>query len=103
MSNTSYNRVDTLKEFNELKLPMVIISETENNVTTYIGFVPGIELKKITSLSVDTCKSNLLKETKSKVKEMIENDLPFPFFPTKEEIMEDFENVCYIKFLNIKK
>lgn len=103
MRATSFGKIDTLKEYGELKVPMVIISETKNGVTSYIGFVPGIELNKITSLSIDICKKTLLKETEEKVKNMIKNEIPFPFFPTKEEILEDYKNVCYIKFVNIKK
>ena len=36
-----------------------------------------------------------------KLKMMKQNDAPFPFFPTKEEIMKDYDNVEIVEFIKV--
>lgn len=91
--------VDALKELGSLSVPMVIIKE--DNISTYKGFIPGFVMKNVINETLDGCKADLKKYLKQKLVTMAKNNLPFPFFPTKEEILKDFDNVVSVEFIKI--
>ena len=103
MRITSYGLADAMIASKEVKAPLVIIKRTDDggNVT-YAGFVPGFVANDIIDENIEIVKTNLEKFAKERILEMLNSNKPFPFFPTKEEILNDFENVEYIKFIKLK-
>lgn len=95
-------QIDTLSINGEIQMPLVILLKTSLTKKEYIGFIPGLTKKDIVSSDLEECKNNLKQCAQDLVKKMATENSPFPFFPTKEEIMSDFENVCYIGFVKIK-
>lgn len=98
MIKTSVDSRDYQEEF---ILPMVIRKRKINNETMFTGFVPGFEENDVIESDIETCKSRLLERTKKKVSQMIKSDSPFPFFPTKEELLEDFDDIVNITFVKV--
>lgn len=102
MRTTSYGRVDALAQTGELSIPLVIIKNSIENVTIpYIGFIPGLLMKNINGYTVDECKAKLKEYLIKKLKIMKANEEPFPFFPTKEEILKEYDNVELVEFVKI--
>lgn len=66
----------------------------ENN--EYHGFVPGFHIKDVIYKNLNDCKKALKLYIKEEILKRIENNQPFPFFPTDEEIKRDFDNVVEI-------
>ena len=97
-----FGQIDTLSISGELKVPLVILLKQNLTQKSYIGFIPGLSKKDIKESTLENCKKKLKLLAESTIKEMATNNLPFPFFPSKEEILTDFENVCYISFIKIK-
>ena len=64
-------------------------------VSTLIGLVIGY------FLFTHECKTKLKEYLVKKLKIMKQNDEPFPFFPTKEEIMKDYDNVEIVEFIKV--
>ena len=60
-------------------------------------------MKNIEMYTSDTCPNcTKLKEYLiNKLKIMKLNEEPFPFFPTKEEILKDYDNVELVEFIKI--
>ncbi len=92
---------DALAVEKELNMPLVITRVVEDDVELYHGFVPGLTKEDCISPSLDSCKARLKKDADKLVDKYLKENIEFPFFPTKEEIIEDFENVCYIKFIKL--
>ena len=103
MRTTSYGIADAMIASKELKAPLVIIKRIDDGgKITYAGFVPGFVANDIIDENIETVKTKLEKFAKERIVDMLNNKKPFPFFPTKEEILNDFENVEYVKFLKLK-
>ena len=102
MRDSAYGLANSLIASKEVKAPLVIVKKTIDNTTKYIGFVPGLLMDNIEGVDVETVKTKLTKNTKSHINNMLKENTPFPFFPTKEEIMEDFPETVYLKFVKIK-
>lgn len=102
MRETAYGLANSLIASKEVKAPLVILKKTIDNTTKYIGFVPGLLMDNIENTDIETVKTKLSKCTKSYINNMLKENTPFPFFPTKEEIMEDFPDTVYLKFIKIK-
>ena len=98
---TCAGKTNTLKENNELKMPLVVIYKKENGTTEYHGFIPGMTTKNYISKTKEDCKSGLNKLAKELVTQYVKTKTSFPFFPTKEEILNDFENVVDVTFIKI--
>ena len=81
-----------------ISVPLVIVKGTNK----YQGFVPGFVMKDIVSENLEDCKQKLIEHTKNLIKTRIKNNQGFPFFPTNEEIKQDFKNVVLIKRMNVK-
>ncbi len=81
-----------------LSIPLVIMHT--NNV--YQGFVPGFVMKDVVDSNLDSCKQKLLVYVKQIIKTKITNNQSFPFFPTNEQIKQDYKNVILIKRINVK-
>lgn len=77
----------------KVSIPLVITYEKN----LYHGFTPGIIMKDIVSLNKDICVENLKSFVKQKIIKMINDETTLPFFPSNEEIKEDFDNVRLIK------
>ena len=98
---SNFGRVDAL-ESGEIAMPLVILKKESCSRTKYVGFIPGMTSKDIISEDVDTCKKFLKTEAKNIIKQMAKNNLAFPFFPAREEIVKDYPNVMEISFIKIK-
>ena len=99
---TSFGKVDTLTQYGEIAMPLVILKAQNISTTKYIGFIPGITTKDITSNNLDDCKKLLKEQTKKIITQMAKDNIEFPFFPTKEDILKDFKNVVEIIYIKIK-
>ena len=95
------NAIDSRKYNSELTLPMVIRKRKINQLTKFTGFVPGIYEQDVVEDTLEKCRELLFERTKARVKEMIKENSPFPFFPTKEEILQDFDDVVSITFVKV--
>lgn len=89
-------------DLDQLKAPLVIRKTEKDGEIKYHGFVPGINKPDIVGSNLLIVKLKLNSEAKKTISNMIRNNKPFPFFPDKEAITRDFENVVYIKFLKLK-
>lgn len=85
----------------EISLPMVIRYRKVNGVLTYTGFIPGMTKKDVIDSDFETCKNLLKEETKKLVLRYLEEKKIFPLFPTKEELLEDFDDIKSISFVKI--
>lgn len=83
----------------DIKLPLVVCKEKG----TFVGFIPGIVMASFKEKDIEVCKTKLKEFAKAEISKMAKEKQPFPFFPTEEEIFEDFENVKYLEFIKIKK
>ena len=93
--------MDSRDYVDALILPMVIRKRKINNEIKFTGFVPGFEEDDVIENDLETCKTRLLEKTKAKVADMIKSDSPFPFFPNKEELLEDFDDIVNITFVKV--
>ena len=82
---------------NKVNIPLVFTKENGK----YHGFIPGIVMQDIIEDNLDACKLKLVDAVKPILKNKIANNLPFPFFPTNEEIKTDFKNVVLIKRISV--
>ncbi len=102
MRTTSYGKVDALAQTGEVSIPLVVIKNSmESAKIPYIGFIPGFLMKNINGYTIDECKTKLKEYLINKLKIMKLNEEPFPFFPTKEEILKDYDNVELVEFIKI--
>lgn len=98
----SFGVADSLSVNGEISLPLVVIFKTKLDKKYFHGFIPGITKNDIVSEQLEECKKLLKDTAKTIINEYGESNIPFPFFPTKQELLEDFNNVCYISFIKIK-
>lgn len=102
MRETSFGKVDALAQNGELHIPLVILkNESQNSTFPYLGFIPGFLMKNINGTTIEECKTKLKEYLIQKLKIMKQNNEPFPFFPTKEEIMKEYSNVEVVEFIKI--
>lgn len=85
-------------ENTKISIPLVFTKENSQ----FHGFVPGIVMQDVIENDLELCKTNLLQQIKIILKNRISNKLPFPFFPTNEDIKKDFKNVVLIKRISIQ-
>ena len=100
------NSIDSRDYEGNLILPMVIRKRKIDEQVKYTGFVPGFFGKDVIEDNLDKCKQILFEKTKEKVLNMLKLNSPFPFFPKKEELLQDFDdivNITFIKVPNTKK
>ena len=97
---TCFGKTDSLSVNTEIKMPLVIIKNSSQD--QYLGFIPGINHEDIQSNSLEESKQNLHNFAKELIKNYAKKNKPFPFFISKEQILEDFENVVDISFIKIK-
>ena len=93
--------IDSRDYMDNIILPMVIRKRKIDNEIKFTGFVPGFYEKDIIEDNLEKCKELLLERTKEKVSKMLKDDSPLPFFPTKEELMEDFNDIVHITFIKV--
>ena len=97
---TCFGKTDSLSINEEIKMPLVVIKD--NTQQQYLGFIPGINHEDIKSNSLTQCKQNLNEFAKKIIQDYAKNNNPFPFFISKEQIIEDFQNIEHISFIKIK-
>ena len=78
-------------------VPFVFLKKIEEGKQIYRGFVPGIVMKDVISENLETCKTELESKIKEKLKAKVQLASPMPYFPTNEEILKGYDNVCLIK------
>ncbi len=98
MKRTTLFKADARELSEIINVPMVVLEYKAKNKNVYAGFVPGLTKKDVLTTDYEECKQELQKLTLQLVKEVE----TMPFFPTQDEILEDFENVKAIMFLQIK-
>lgn len=98
----AFGMADSLSINGEVHIPLVVLKQSKGGVVKYYGFVPGLSKMDTISTNLEECKQKLKEQTLYTIKEMAINNTPFPFFPTKDEILSDFQNVCFIAFMKIK-
>ena len=99
MARKPFGVVSSLEESGEIKLPLVICKEKGK----FVGFVPGFIMTSFVESDIEVCKTKLKEYAKNEITKMAKNKEPFPFFPTEEEIFEDFKDVKYLEFIKLKK
>ncbi len=92
---------DAMQEQKELFVPLVITKVTDDVMEVYHGFVPGLTKEDCVSMSQKTCMKLLKEDVEKLIDKYLEEGLPFPFFPTEEEIYNDFDDVCEIKMIKL--
>ena len=98
MTITAHGRIDALKQSGVLFVPLTILKQSINE---YVGFIPGILMSNITAKTEEECLMLLKGFFKEKLKNMVKNKEPFPFFPDKKEIYVDYKNVCKVELVKI--
>lgn len=97
---TSFGRADSLAS-GEVMIPLVVLKNPNGTNAAFSGFIPGFVMKNIVEASPEECLSKLKSYLTQKLKIMLENNEPFPFFPTRAEIMREFDGVHSIDFIKI--
>lgn len=97
---TCFGKTDSLSINESIKMPLIIVKDNSNEF--FLGFIPGINHEDIMSISLADCKQKLKDFAKKIIEDFAKNNKPFPFFITKEQILEDFQNVIDISFITIK-
>ena len=92
---------DSMQVEKELKLPLVVTKVAENGVYVYHGFVPGFTKEDCRATTQESCVKMLKGEVDKLIDYYLKNNMAFPFFPTKEEVIADFDNVCHITMIKI--
>ena len=91
-------KVVNVSEYEELSIPLVLTKEDG----MYHGFVPGFVMNDIVLEDKEQCADQLKVYAKDYLARLEKSDLPYPRFPSNEEIKVDFKKVVYIKRLNTK-
>ncbi len=99
---SNFGKIDTLSISGELTVPLVILTKEKLGKTTYVGFVPALTKKDIVCEDLEKCKAELKQQANEILKAYAKENLPFPFFPTKAEIIADFKNVKEIIYIKIR-
>ena len=84
-------------QFVTISIPLVFKKTKQDDEIIYTGFVPGIIMRDVICNNLDECKQKLLPIIEDKLKTKVQLQSQMPFFPTNEEILQDFQNVCMIK------
>ncbi|MBQ7884667.1 MAG: hypothetical protein IJ318_01045 [Clostridia bacterium] len=97
---SQFGKPDSLA-LGEVLIPLVVLKQNQN-VESYAGFIPGFVMKNIVEESAPSCLEKLKKYLMQKLDIMTKQNQEFPFFPTRAEIMADFQNVYSIDFVKVK-
>lgn len=98
--------LDSRDYANELIAPMVIRKRKIADKMMFTGFVPGFAGRDVIEENIEECRRKLSLKAKKIISKMLKEDKPFPFFPTKEELIRDFDDIvsiCFLKIPNNKK
>ena len=98
---TSFGQIDSLSVNATVLVPLVILKEQKNNVTKFRGFIPALTKKDIVSNTLESCKQQIKQTANLIINNMAKNNLPFPFFPTKQQLKTDYPNLCEIIYIKI--
>lgn len=102
IKRTNFAFEDNNKETNvvdgKVSIPLVITKESGK----YHGFVPGIVMKDVIEQNITDCETILKDHVRKYVLKVREDKVAYPFFPSNEEIKQDFKNVVLIKRLSVK-
>ena len=82
-------------------VPMAIRYRKVEDKMVYTGFIPGFDGNDVISDTLEECKTLLKKKLISQLDEYLANNKQLPFFPTKEELQNDFDDIVYIKVVEI--
>lgn len=99
---TTYGKIDSLAISEQISMPLVILKQNTEKGQRFIGFIPAITSRDIISNTLDECKNTLKQEAMKIIGIMAKDNVEFPFFPTKNEILENYKNVIEISFIKIK-
>lgn len=96
---TAFGKADSLSA-GEVMIPLVVLKKSEDS---YSGFIPGFVMKNVVEDTSEKCFARLKNYLIEKLKMIKQNGDTMPFFPKREEIMKDFENVFKIEFIKVTK
>lgn len=82
----------------KVTIPLAITKEDN----LYHGFVPGVVMNDIICEDIKECELKVKDFIRQYVYRQKQQNLPYPFFPSNEEIKSDFKKVVLIKRLTIK-
>ena len=103
MRTSNFGQTNALTDLDEVVVPLVVNTSKEKDGTmTYHGFVPGIMIEDVVATDLETVKSALDIKIKKVINNMIDKNIPLPFFPDKDQIIKDYKDVVFIKLLKIK-
>lgn len=102
MRETAHGLANSLLASKEVKAPLVVVKKVDKNEVKYVGFVPGLLMQDIENKDMEVVKEKLTESAKSFISKMLKEDTPFPFFPSKDEIMVDYPDTVFIKYIKIK-
>lgn len=99
MRKTSFGQINSI-DISEQKVPLVVQKCTSDKFA-YVGFIPALKVQSIYSDNIDECTAKLKDILTKKIKSMILNNEPFPFFPNQNEILEEYGSVERITFVKL--
>lgn len=99
MNKTSFGQINSI-EVSKQKVPLVVQKCTTGKFA-FVGFIPALKLEKVYANSTDECLSLLKELLTKKLKSMALSHEPFPFFPNKDEIVQEYGNVEHITFVKL--
>lgn len=102
MRESAHGLANSLIASKEVKAPLVILKKVSDGVTKYVGFVPGLLFKDVEDVDIESVKTKLTKMAKQHINNMLNNNTEFPFFPNKQQIIEDYPETVFIKYIKIK-
>ena len=103
LKGTHFAFEDAVKEDEKkVEQPIVIPFVVTHENNEYHGFVPGILMQDIICSTKEECIEKLKPFVKKYVIDTKNKQLDFPFFPTNEQIKQDFKNVVLIKRVSVK-
>ena len=96
LSEKQFEKVDPPKILT-ISVPLVFLKTKDGDKILYRGFIPGIVMKDVIDESLDTCKELLTEKAKEKLKAKVQLASQMPYFPSNEEVLKGYDNVCLIK------
>ena len=103
MRTSNFGQTNAFTDLDEVVVPLVVNTRKDKDgKLTYHGFVPGIMVEDVVDTDLETVKSALDTKIKKVIGNMINDNIPFPFFPDKDQIIKDYKDVVFIKLLKIK-
>ncbi len=100
LKNNNEHFVEPVTSVVDGKVEIPYVVTLEDNL--YHAFVPGFKIYDMISSNIDEALAKLKLFVDDEVDKRIKNKQSFPFFPSDEQIKEDFEGVVRINRITYK-